>query len=163
MESKQHGTIPPVIELPDGEEALSKPAFDIGSQDNRESDSGSDSDESDDEGVAPPTEAQVEAVRHVQACDRKDYRKILKLGPAAEDARQERENTLNSFNSFGCLLHPAFNKSEGAEEAWKSKLHIWSLDLATNLTSLVYLKAALAKRTSRSCNTGMAKNWKNST
>lgn len=89
-----------------------------------------------------PTEAQVEAVRHVRACRRKDCHKILKLGPVAEDPRQERENTLNSVNSLVCLVHPRFNKTEGAEEASKSKCYISSLILATNLASLVSLKAA---------------------
>lgn len=123
-ETRQQGAMPPITEIPDGAEAQTKSPFDIGSQDDQESDSDSGSDESDDEEVPPPTEAQMEAVRHVLACRRKDYRGILKLGPLAEDPRQERENTLNSFIFFGCLLHPAFNKTKDAEEAWKSKPHI---------------------------------------
>lgn len=61
-ETRQQGIMPPIAETPDGEEAQSKPAFDIGSRDDQESHSNSDSDESGDEDVSPPTDAQVEAV-----------------------------------------------------------------------------------------------------
>ena len=120
-EARQQSSMPPITENPDGEEAQSKPPFDIGSQDNRDSDSDSDSDESDDEGVAPPTDAQVDAVDHVLACDPKDYRQILKLGPVAEDPRQEKENIVNKFNHMACQVHPRFNKAQGADKALKCK------------------------------------------
>lgn len=125
---KQQGSMPPIVEISDSEEAStaqSKPAFDVGSQDGRESDSGSDeSEESDDDEASPPSKAQVEAVEYVLACPQKDCRKILKLGLVAEDARQEKENVLNSFNHITCLVHPRFNSTKGAEEAYKCKLQI---------------------------------------
>ena len=119
-DAKQKATLNPITETVEGEEpaaAQSKPAFDVGSQE----DSESDSDDSDEDDVGPPSEAQVEAVQHVLACSRKDYRKILKLEPASEDARQDKENLVNSFRKMGCLTHPDFNKSKGAEKAFKSK------------------------------------------
>ena len=119
-DAKQKATMDPIIETVEGEEpaaSQSKPAFDAGSQENSESDS----DESDEEGVAPPSEAQLEAVKHVLACSRKDCRKILKAEPASVDARQDKENMVNSFRKMGCLVHPDSNKGKGADQAFKSK------------------------------------------
>ena len=67
------------------EPVTTKPTFDVGSQDDQFN--SSDSEDSDTKGVPQLTEAQVEAVRYVLACRRKDYRKILKLGLVAKDTR----------------------------------------------------------------------------
>ncbi|KIW11737.1 hypothetical protein PV08_09009 [Exophiala spinifera] len=125
-EARQQGAMPSIIEVADREEAQSKPAFDIGAQDDRQSqgggDSGSESDESDDGRPSLATDAQAEAVHSVLACSRRDYRKILKLEAVAEDDRQEKENIVNSFTRLGCLTHPDFNPTKGADEAFKRVL-----------------------------------------
>lgn len=127
----KQGSMPSIVEISDSEEAStaqSKPAFDVGSQDDRESDSDSDEREAGEGDEAPPpSQAQVEAVEYVLACPRKDYRKILKLGPVADDARQEKENVLNSFNRITCLVHPRFNSTKGAEKAFQGKSHFMLL------------------------------------
>ena len=128
-DAKQKATLDSITETVEGEEpaaAQSKPAFDVGSQD----DSESNSDESHEDDVAPPSEAQVEAVRHVLACSRKDYRKILKVEPASEDARKDKENIVNAHQKIGCLLHPDFNKAKGADKAFRRKrLYIYDRSL----------------------------------
>jgi hypothetical protein len=102
-EARQNATMTTIPENSDGEglpATQSKPAFDVGSKDKGGSES--DSDDSEDDEVTPPSQAQAEAVQHVLACPRKKYRKILKVDPAAEDSRQDREDMVNSFRKLGC-------------------------------------------------------------
>ena len=114
-EPRQQGAMPPITEISEGGEDQPQIPYDIGSQDDHESESDSDGRE----GALAPTEAQVNAVSHVLACYLKDYHNIMGLGPVAEDARQERENIVNRFNHMVCQVHPRSIKVADAHKALK--------------------------------------------
>ena len=121
--AQQPANLAAVVEISDGEDqpaTQSKPTFDAGSRSG--SDSHSDNDGSNTEGASAPSEAQTEAVRYILACPPKQYRKILKVGPAGDDARGDKEQLVNAFRRLGCLIHPDFNQTKGADKGFKVSL-----------------------------------------
>ncbi|KIW86660.1 uncharacterized protein Z519_12715 [Cladophialophora bantiana CBS 173.52] len=101
-EARQQDVMPPIAEEP----SQSKPPYDASQADQESENVGGDSNSD-----------KAEAVRYVLGCQRNDYRKILKLEPAADDP-QEKANIMNAFTRLGCLTHPDYNETEGAHDAF---------------------------------------------
>lgn len=94
----------------------SKPEHDVNLTDSSDADDGGHQE-------TGPTPTQAEAVQQVLACRSNQYRKILDVESEQADARAEKESVVNSFRKRGCLTHPDYNSTPGAEKAFKSMYH----------------------------------------
>lgn len=87
----------------------SKPTFD-----------GASNDESDDSDVEPASQKQVDAVKRVLDCDRKDYHAILGIPKEYKSSNEAREAARDGWIKVGTAVHPDYNPAKGAKKASKS-------------------------------------------
>lgn len=119
-QAQEQAKLPAITENTSQENGLStqsKPELDVHSDMPTE-------DESDHE-QSVPQPLQVEAVKRVLACRPTEYRKVLAVEPSDPDSRVDEENIVNNFRKLGCQAHPDYNKTPGAEKAFKSMYCSW--------------------------------------